>query len=591
MNLFDSSFLCLDIGSYAVVGMAHRVKSGRITKSAIHSVQSTDQVFAIKSVMDELERQIGARFDSAYVTGNFGAARFSMSAKSTVWTGEHRITESDLRNQISQITADDGFFPMHMIPLRYDTSGARNLLTPIGYTDRQLVSIFGTVFYETSRMHEILSWLRGAHIQADGFFDGSFLIDSAFRDKKQTALLIDLGAEYTTISIWSGRGPVFFSKLELGQTAITNAIADALKISLDEAERIKCQIASVNINEMDRFTPADTAYDFSRADMNDIVLSFLMEIGTNIKATLQSEISKYNPSQIFVYGGGSGVAGINDLLEATFGIPVKNLGGDAAVRSLAQHVWREQTPHIKAFLARREKWKNVFDRIGKIFKRRKKKVARFIPIMPSTLSFNMKSPHTYNLFRAGNISMIHVDVMDGFFVDRIVGGIDELKFIRENTDAHLHVHLMTESPAAWAVAAANAGADTIIVSTNTAGVRAALRKIRELGKRSGIALNPESSVDILKPVLKEIDEILIMSVKPGAGGQEFDEAVLNKISILANTRKRYGLKFKISVDGGINPDTAQQCWAAGADFLISGSYLAHSADFPVAVQSLMRNER
>jgi ribulose-phosphate 3-epimerase len=177
--------------------------------------------------------------------------------------------------------------------------------------------------------------------------------------------------------------------------------------------------------------------------------------------------------------------------------------------------------------------------------------------------------------------------MDGFFVDRIAGGIDELRYIREHTNAHLYVHLMTESPAVWAAAAANAGADTIIVSTNTAGVRAALQKIRELGKRSGVALNPETSADILKPVLKEIDDVLVMSVKPGAGGQTFDDGVLHKISILANTRKKYGLKFKITVDGGINADTAQLCWRAGADYLASGSYLARSADFPLAVQTLL----
>jgi ribulose-phosphate 3-epimerase len=210
--------------------------------------------------------------------------------------------------------------------------------------------------------------------------------------------------------------------------------------------------------------------------------------------------------------------------------------------------------------------------------------------MPATLAFNMKNPHTYELFRAGNISMIHIDIMDGFFVDRIFSGIDELKYIREHTNARLYVHLMTESPAVWAAAAANAGADTIIVSTNTAGVRAALRKIKELGKRSGIALNLESSVDILKPVLKEIDDVLVMAIKPGYGGQAFDESVLFKISVLANTRKKYGLKFKITVDGGITADTAQACWRAGADFLASGSYLAKSPDFPLAVQSLLRCE-
>jgi ribulose-phosphate 3-epimerase len=78
-----------------------------------------------------------------------------------------------------------------------------------------------------------------------------------------------------------------------------------------------------------------------------------------------------------------------------------------------------------------------------------------------------------------------------------------------------------------------------------------------------------------------------MAVPPGRGGQEFDERVLQKILTLSNTRKKYGLKFKISVDGGINPDTAKLCWENGADFLVCGTYLANAHDFPLAVQSLL----
>ena len=80
-----------------------------------------------------------------------------------------------------------------------------------------------------------------------------------------------------------------------------------------------------------------------------------------------------------------------------------------------------------------------------------------------------------------------------------------------------------------------------------------------------------------------------MAVAPGAAGQPFDDSVLHKISVLAATRKKHGLKYIISVDGGINNETAQKCWAAGADLLVSGSYLAHSADFPLAVQSLLKH--
>ena len=135
-----------------------------------------------------------------------------------------------------------------------------------------------------------------------------------------------------------------------------------------------------------------------------------------------------------------------------------------------------------------------------------------------------------------------------------------------------------------------AGADTVIVSTNTSGVRNAVRNIRAAGRRVGIALNPESSVTILKDILREIDEVMVMSVTPGASGQQFIPGALHKISVLNATRKKFKLNFKISVDGGINDKTAALCWNAGADMLVCGSYLAHAHDFPLAVQSLLKKE-
>ena len=209
--------------------------------------------------------------------------------------------------------------------------------------------------------------------------------------------------------------------------------------------------------------------------------------------------------------------------------------------------------------------------------------------MPSTLCFNMNDVSTYTMFASAGISMLHVDIMDGFYVDRIAGSINELGEIRRNTKSHLHVHLMTESPSVWAADAINAGADTIIISTNTSGVHEAISIIKSAGKRCGIALNPNSNIEILKPILRQIDEILVMAVQPGAAGQVFDDSALQKIKILNTTRKKHGLKYLISVDGGINPDTAKLCWEAGADLLVSGSYLAKSPDFPLAVQSLLKH--
>lgn len=591
MNLFDSSFLCLDIGTSAVRGMAHRVRDGRIEKSAIYSVSSFDTVFATKSVIDELERQIGAHFDNAYITGNFGPTHFEMTAKNTAWGGEHKITQSDVRSQISQISAPDGYFSMHIVPLRYDTPTARNILSPIGHTDRQLISAFGVIFYSRAAMDAIYSILRRAHIQANAFFDPQFVQNAVFRTLRQPTLFIDLGAEFSSASIWTDRGPVWHIKLPMGGTAITRDIADKLGIDFDAADRIKQGVFSMIPKEMDRFTPADTAYDFSRADVNDIVAPHMIDIIARIKSAAAPALEKYKPSKIILSGGAADAPGMLDVIENSFGLVCENMHGDASLRALSEYIWQQEAPHRNAFIARRDRWRARGARIASIFKRTPKKRKQFIPILPSTLCFNMKSPTTYSLFVSGDISMIHVDIMDGFYVDRISGGIDELKFIRAHTGAHLHVHLMTESPSVWAADAIAAGADTVIISTNTSGVRAAVRAVRGAGRRVGVALNPETSPAILKPILRDIDEVMVMTVTPGAAGQAFNPQCLHKISVLAATRKKYGLKFTISVDGGINDHTAQLCWDAGADLLVCGSYLARAADFPLAVQSLLKKSQ
>lgn len=588
MNLFDSSFLCLDIGTYGVRGIAHRIRNAQIDRSAFFSIDSSDTIFAIKSVIDELEKQIGAHFDSAYITGNFGQSAFDMTAKSTTWSGEHKISITDIRNQISQITPPDDYVPMHIIPLRYDTPTARNLLSPIGHIDRQLISAFSSIFYSHTGINHINEHLRGAHIQADTMYDPQFLQNEIYRQPKQTTMFIDFGAEYTSASIWTNRGPVWHTKIKLGGNDITNAISQTLNLSPESADMIKRSVASLAPREMDRFTPADSAYDFSRGDVNDIILPILVDIISQIKDQCLPSFTKYHPVRIVLTGGGAETDGLRDFIENAFAVITETMPIDATVRALSDYIWNSEESHRKKYIARRTRWSNHTNWIARLFKRPKKKKTQFIPILPSTLCFDMRNPNTYSLFKSGGISMIHVDIMDGFYVDRIAGSISELKTIRANTNAHLHVHLMTESPSVWATDAISAGADTIILSTNTSGLRNAIKIIKNAGRRVGIALNPESSVSLLKSVLRDIDEVMIMSVTPGAAGQNFEPSALHKISVLAATRKKYGLRFLISVDGGINDKNAQLCWDAGADLLVSGSYLASAPDFPLAVQGLLK---
>ena len=591
MNMLDSSFLCLDIGSCGVRGMAYRIRNAEIDKSAYYSVDDFDTLFALKSVIDELERQIGTHFGSAYITGNFGPSYFRMTAKSTTWQNDHKITAADVKSQISEIDAPDGFYPMHIIPLRYDTPKIRNMLSPIGHSDRQLVSAFSALFFDNEYMQKILSLLRHAHIQPTAFYTPHFLGNAVYREKKQTVMFIDFGAENTTTSIWTDRGPVWYDGRAIAGNDLSTEISTRLDISFTEAERIKRTAADLKSNEMSRFSPADSAYAFSCADVNEIVVPFYTNLIDGIKSDVSEYIDKYSPTQIIISGGGARINGIDELIASAFDIPFTIKDSDWAVRTLAEYIWESELPRRRAYIARAGRIQNRIDKILKIFKRKRKTRQRQIPILPSTLCFDMTRPETYTMFQTGGISAIHVDIMDGLYVNKIAGGIDELRQIRASWNGHLHVHLMTDAPAEWARSAIDAGADTIIVSTNTSGLRAAVQIVRAAHRRIGIALNPESPVSLLKTILRDLDEVMIMGVNPGAAGQQFNRDVLQKISVLNATRKKYGLKFTISVDGGINADTARLCWAAGADALVSGSYLASAPDFPLAVLSLLPPEK
>jgi ribulose-phosphate 3-epimerase len=591
MNLISSSFLCLDIGTHGVRGIAHQIKGGQINRSSFFTMDSPDTIFAIKSVVNELEHQLDTRFDNAYITGNFGSSKFNLSKHSKIWETEHKINTSDIQSLISQIDIPTDYFPLHIIPLRYDTKNSKNMLSPVGHIDMQLMSAFGSIFYSRTGIDKTYELVRSAHIQPIAFFDPQYVQSNIYRQTKQPTMFIDFGAEYTSASIWTDRGPVWHTKIKLGGNNITNAICEKFNLTPESANTIKHNVASLLPKEMDRFTPADTAYDFSRGDINDVILPILVDIISQIKDQCIPAYKTYHPTKIILTGGGSEIEGLRDFIENAFAVITEVLPPDATIRALSDYIWKCEAPHREKYIARHNKWDSRTNFFKRLFHRKPKKKNIFIPILPSTLSFDMRRPETYSLFKSGGISMIHVDIMDGFYVDRIAGSISELKQIRSQTNAHLHVHLMTESPTIWASDAIAAGADTIILSTNTSGLRNAIKLVHDSGRRVGIALHPDSPISLLKTIIRDIDEVMIMSVPPGAAGQQFDPSAVHKISALAATRKKYGLKFTISVDGGINDKTAPLCWAAGANLLVSGSYLAHASDFPLAVHSLLPSQK
>ena len=167
---------------------------------------------------------------------------------------------------------------------------------------------------------------------------------------------------------------------------------------------------------------------------------------------------------------------------------------------------------------------------------------------------------------------IHVDVMDGHYVPNLTIGPDVVKALRPHSNKVFDVHLMVSPVDNWLEAFADAGADIITVHPEAGPhVHRTVQAIRGLDKKAGISLNPGTPAKMLDYLIEEIDLVLVMSVNPGFGGQSFIASQLKKIEAIRKMIDNRGLDVTIEVDGGVNPETARQCVAAGADVLVAGS--------------------
>mgnify|MGYP001239406372 FL=1 len=203
-----------------------------------------------------------------------------------------------------------------------------------------------------------------------------------------------------------------------------------------------------------------------------------------------------------------------------------------------------------------------------------------IQISPSILSadFSQLGNEIKRLIDAG-ADMVHVDVMDGHFVPNLTIGPPVIKALKKNSSIPFDVHLMISPVHKYIEAFADAGADIITIHPEaTEDLQNSINKIKELKKKVGISLNPETKIDVVKKFLNQIDLILIMSVNPGFGGQKFMPEVLNKIKDLVDIRKKEGINFDIEIDGGINFENSKLAIEAGANILVSGTTIFKSND-------------
>lgn len=208
-----------------------------------------------------------------------------------------------------------------------------------------------------------------------------------------------------------------------------------------------------------------------------------------------------------------------------------------------------------------------------------------IKIAPSILSadFSCLKKEIKRVEQAG-VDMLHIDVMDGHFVPNITVGVPVVKSIHKITDLPLDVHLMVENPHKFIKAFVVAGSNLITVhieAISGSELRAQSAKLKKLGVKFGVSLNPSTPLSRIMNVLKYVDFVLVMSVNPGFSGQKFIPAVIPKIRQL---RSIYA--GDIAVDGGINEQHAKQVIRAGANILACGSYIFGSGDVKLAIERI-----
>jgi ribulose-phosphate 3-epimerase len=520
----------------------------------------------IANAIDMIENKLSVKFKGAFVTGNFGPVESAIGKNTLCFPRDHRISETDVYNAVCNspdLRNIDGQI-LHLIPLQFLIDGTYEVRKTDGISCNTFAVRFIRVSYPDEKVGEIKRGLGAACVPSFGFFDPIYLLGSRYHKPRTTSVYIDFGKTSTRAGIWKDRGLVSRFDIETGQDEITRKISDDFNINFEDSENIKISILnSDRPSPSDGYVLADEKFpNVTRQDVWDR----WAETNNQIADAILEKI-KDSDFEIFITGNGTNPDNINSLILKNKGLDNVSVLDEYATVGAFGKIFQTNLKHIKL---------------------KRIRIKKSVPILPSATCWDIGNGYTYRMFESVGIKWIHFDIMDGFYTERVSGTLDDLKKIRANTRSLIQTHLMVEDPFLWCDKIAEIGSDAIVISSGTRRIIETLKKIKTFGKKCGLALHPNFDLKNLRPeILTMLDQVVVMGVIPGASGQKFLPETIGRIRTLANTKKRHGFDYELIVDGGINDENAQDCWNAGADFLISGSFLRAAPNFADALMKLL----